>query len=378
MTNDRHSYAPQQELITDPIEKATREVENGIRQFEIMTDLIRANIKQKNHKFSLRVRHIIEMQDAALKGIHPLSGTFRNSPIIIGGSSHAPPDQYSVPEEVNALCEYVNNRWDDSSAIHLAAYILWKLNWIHPFADGNGRTARAVSYAVLCIKLDGLLPGASTIPEQIAANKGPYYDALEKADEAQSDKRIDVSALEQMLSEMLAKQLVSIAAMSETSADRIKQIVESRIRQAAPELVELNFGTREPVGRLWQLGLQEVVFQVASDEEINLATDRSQRLGNPFPALLASHDSKLYVQHIGREADGTILRNAKFDAGEGDAILMDDDTAICLVKPELRASTTAWQTTGTLYLVKLGKSVTSETAYKVIELLVAKHMNLTK
>src|ERR1700691_2453032 len=52
----------------------------------------------------------------------------------------------------------VNEHWEESNAIHLAAYILWKLNWIHPFADGNGRTARAVSYAVLCIKLDGLLP----------------------------------------------------------------------------------------------------------------------------------------------------------------------------------------------------------------------------
>ena len=345
-----------------------------------MTDLIRTNIKQRNQKFSLRVRHIVELQDTALKGIHPLSGTFRNSPISIGGSSHAPPDQYSVPEEVNALCNYVNNHWDDSSAIHLAAYILWKLNWIHPFADGNGRTARAVSYAVLCIKLDGLLPGTSTIPEQIAANKGPYYDALEKADEAQVDGRIDVSALEQMLAEMLAKQLVSIAAMSEISEDRIKQIVENRIRPAGPELVQLNFGTREPVGRLWQLGLEGVVFQVASEHEIDLATDRSQRLGSPFPELLADQDSKSYVQHIDRDADGTILHNPKFDVGEGEALLMDDDTAIGLSNPEVRAlmDMNSWETHGTLYLVKLGRTLTSETVYKAIELLVAKHMNMTK
>jgi fido (protein-threonine AMPylation protein) len=34
----------------------------------------------------------------------------------------------------------------------------------HPFADGNGRTARAVAYVVLGIKLDSLLSGAPTIP----------------------------------------------------------------------------------------------------------------------------------------------------------------------------------------------------------------------
>jgi Fic family protein len=145
MTNDRHSHAEQQELITDPVEKARREVENGIHQFEVMSDLIRTNIKRRDQKFSLQIRDILKLQDAALKGIHPLSGTFRNTPIVISGSSHAPPDQYSVPEEVAELCSYVNNHWDDSSAIHLGAYILWKLNWIHPFADGNGRTQCSAS-----------------------------------------------------------------------------------------------------------------------------------------------------------------------------------------------------------------------------------------
>jgi hypothetical protein len=56
------------------------------------------------------------------------------------------------------------------------------------------------------------LPGAPTIPEQIAANKKPYYDALELADKALADADvIDVSALETMLERMLAHQLVSAA-----------------------------------------------------------------------------------------------------------------------------------------------------------------------
>ena len=80
------------------------------------------------------------------------------------------------------LCEYVNSNWSTKSALHLAAYVLWRLNWIHPFADGNGRTARTVSYVVLSIKLDGLLPGAPTIPDQIADDKQPYYLALEAAE----------------------------------------------------------------------------------------------------------------------------------------------------------------------------------------------------
>lgn len=95
--------------------------------------------------------------------------------------------------------------------MHLVAYVLWKLNWIHPFADGNGRTARAVAYVVLSIKLDSLLPGAPTIPEQIAGNKRPYYDALETADKHLVGGNIDVSDLEKMLAAMLSTQLLSAA-----------------------------------------------------------------------------------------------------------------------------------------------------------------------
>ncbi len=34
----------------------------------------------------------------------------------------------------------------------LAAYALWRLNWIHPFIEGNGRTARAACYYLICMK----------------------------------------------------------------------------------------------------------------------------------------------------------------------------------------------------------------------------------
>lgn len=84
------------------------------------------------------------------------------------------------------------------------------MNWIHSFSDGNGRTARAISYVVLRSKLDSLLPGTPTIPEQIATDKQPYYAGLESADNAwTTTQQIDVSALEEMLNNMLAAQLLS-------------------------------------------------------------------------------------------------------------------------------------------------------------------------
>jgi hypothetical protein len=60
------------------------------------------------------------------------------------------------------------------------------------------------------------LPGRNTIPEQISTNKDPYYKALEIADEADRSSKIDVSALEELMSNYLAAQLVSIFNSAQT------------------------------------------------------------------------------------------------------------------------------------------------------------------
>jgi Fic family protein len=209
---DRHSIADQPELITDPDERARREAANGIRQFNSALDIIRTHVKDSDRPFRLRSSIILSLQREALEGIHILAGTYRNTPVKISKSHHTPVDAIMVAEEVEHLCTYVNDNWEKKTALHLAAYVLWRINWIHPFADGNGRTARVVSYIMLSVKLDSLLPGTPAIPDQIAEDKSPYYEALEAADLAwKSTAKVDVSKLEAMLEAMLAHQLVNAA-----------------------------------------------------------------------------------------------------------------------------------------------------------------------
>ena len=67
-----------------------------------------------------------------------------------------------------------------------------------------------MSYLVLCMKMRCRIPGVRTIPDLIAGNKTPYYEALEAADEGWSgEDRIDLTRLEQLLGDLLAAQLVS-------------------------------------------------------------------------------------------------------------------------------------------------------------------------
>jgi Fic family protein len=145
----------------------------------------------------------------AIEGLNLLAGVFRPDEMRISNSRHNPPPPDLVPDLVEDMCDYVNENRNEPP-IHLAAYLLWRINWIHPFDDGNGRTARATAYAVLCILLGYELPGTRTIPEHIAQDKIPYYKALEAADEAYKTRKIDVSRLAALLEDLLAKQLVEV------------------------------------------------------------------------------------------------------------------------------------------------------------------------
>jgi Fic family protein len=115
-----------------------------------------------------------------------------------------------VQAHLTEFCEYINDNWHEKTAFYLSAYAMWRLNWIHPFSDGNGRTSRALSYALLGIKLGYLLPGSPTIPQQIEADNSHYIEALEAADAAAINGGEDISEMEAMIRSMLAKQLLGV------------------------------------------------------------------------------------------------------------------------------------------------------------------------
>lgn len=94
---------------------------------------------------------------------------------------------------------------------------MWRLNWIHPFSDGNGRTSRAASYLVLCVRAGLELPGDKTIPEQIVENKEPYYKALEHADIKKTPEGDpDLGPMEHLLGTLLQLQIMNAATTTTT------------------------------------------------------------------------------------------------------------------------------------------------------------------
>jgi len=100
----------------------------------------------------------------------------------------------------------IHENWFNWTATEMAAYGLWRLNWIHPFIEGNGRTARAICYYLLCAKSGSLLPGRKIVPERIREDRAGYVAGLRAADRAWYEGNLDFSELEAYLARLLEAQ----------------------------------------------------------------------------------------------------------------------------------------------------------------------------
>lgn len=205
----RHSVPQDAELIHDETARAERESANGLKQYDRTIEILEQHIAHPPRPFRLRPSQILDLHRTALDGLSAYAGNYRPGAVEIKGSRHTPPGAHLVAALIEDMCEYVNDNFAFKSAVHLSAYVMWRLNWIHPFADGNGRTSRAVSYLVLCARLGDRLPGTMTIPHQIVDNRHPYFAALDAADDNFARGNIDVTAMEILIGDLLAKQMVT-------------------------------------------------------------------------------------------------------------------------------------------------------------------------
>lgn len=200
-------------LFNTPKQKADLEARNGLLQFEAVERMVKESTSTAG--FKLTPETLTELHYLAIKDIYSCSGELRTEPVyimrngVIDDTEHQPPPPEKVIPYVDEMCNYINSNFA-KPAIHLAAYVMWRHNWIHPFLGGNGRVSRAASYFVLCARLGFYLPGQKTIPAQIEQNPNPYYAALKKADLADKDGGFDISAMEELLKQHLAAQLLSV------------------------------------------------------------------------------------------------------------------------------------------------------------------------
>jgi Fic family protein len=178
--------------------------QNLLRQYDLLSNCIEIGLEKGIEAFDKYT--LWALNYTAVANIAQFGGRFREEPILVG--NHIPPHFEKVPDLMDRFFSLIHENWTilDHPTL-LAGYALWRLNWIHPFVEGNGRTARAASYYLICLKHGKLLPGRKIVPERIRENREPYYAALRAADRAWKEGKLDVSEIAKYLQGLLLGQL---------------------------------------------------------------------------------------------------------------------------------------------------------------------------
>ena len=119
--------------------------------------------------------NIRKLHQIILKDIDNLNaGKYRMENVLIGGARHIPPDYLMVPGQMQKLVYEDNREWIHYHPVVRAALLHGEFVKIHPFIDGNGRTARLLLNLVLMS--NGYQPIVIKNESRLA-----YYEALDTA-----------------------------------------------------------------------------------------------------------------------------------------------------------------------------------------------------
>lgn len=131
------------------------------------------DIVSKNIDISQRV--IKDLHYIILKSIdNKNAGEYRKINVLISGSKHKPVEHFLVNEKMQELIEWYNKSKDIIHPIELSAEFHFRYVYIHPFIDGNGRSARLLMNLILMRK-------GYPITVIKTEDREEYMKALEKA-----------------------------------------------------------------------------------------------------------------------------------------------------------------------------------------------------
>lgn len=161
-----------------------------------------------------QVTQTAELDERTLKTIHHLilkniddenAGRYRSINVRISGSQHEPPHFLQVENAMQELFDWYNQEKDRLHPVELAALFHFKFVYIHPFADGNGRTARLLMNLIL---MSHGYPPAIVKAEN--SQRLTYYEVLETAS-IQGNTQPFIELITQCVEESLTTYLKAIS-----------------------------------------------------------------------------------------------------------------------------------------------------------------------
>lgn len=116
------------------------------------------------------------------------AGAYREHNVRISGAEHQPPEASRVPDYMRELFDFLAQPLDARFDLLKVALAHHRFVWIHPFGNGNGRTVRLLTYALLLRYGFGLdVAGGIINPTAIFCNdRSEYYRLLAGADKGEA------------------------------------------------------------------------------------------------------------------------------------------------------------------------------------------------
>ena len=157
--------------------------EQEIRNYFLALGLLEDKVKKKENfskELILEVQALVEKgaskEKIGLRRVMPPGFLFAVYDSDIGIPEYIPPEYVDIPELLDELVEYVNTTADHPLIV--AAVVHYQLVTIHPFEDGNGRTARLLSGYIMDINGYGF-NGIGSLEEYFAYDAEEYYKSLQ-------------------------------------------------------------------------------------------------------------------------------------------------------------------------------------------------------
>ncbi|MBE5868917.1 MAG: Fic family protein [Lachnospiraceae bacterium] len=157
--------------------------EQEVRNYFLALNLLEEKLKAKepfSKKLLLEVQAMVEKgaskEKIGLRGAMPPGVLFAVYDSETGTPEYIPPEYTDIPTLLDELVEYVNTT--DDHPLIIAAVVHYQLVTIHPFEDGNGRTARLMSGYILDLYGYGF-SGIGSLEEYFAYDPEEYYASLQ-------------------------------------------------------------------------------------------------------------------------------------------------------------------------------------------------------
>lgn len=215
-----------------------REVQNAYEAYELMLQLDPASVND-----------LLKAHKLMMNGLVPENGRFRSGGVgVFDGDIliHMAPPASLVPEHIQNLFN-----WYQQSELHpliKSAVFHYEFEFIHPFADGNGRIGR-MWHSLLLGKWKDLffwLP----IEELIQSRQKEYYEALGTA-----DSQADSAGFVELMLEIIRDSLKEVTVLSRSTDQASDQVTDQDKSPVERLLLVLGDNTLSAIEIMEQLGL---------------------------------------------------------------------------------------------------------------------------